>query len=183
MFDWTLNTEAVVRRCSSKQLLLKLSQISQESTCVGVSFNKVVGLKVCSFMKKRFQRRCFPVKFTKVLRTPFLQNTSSGCFCKLPDKKLDMKTEMWKLKRTTNISKMSFSANLYMLKVNNGNIRTMCEIYSKLIIKTPERLFTAQKITFSIKFLFSKCDQIRRFLRIWSHLLKRSPKINFIRSG
>ena len=134
-------------------------------------------------MKKRFQRRCFPVKFTKVLRTPFLQNTSSGCFCKLPDKKLDMKTEMWKLKRTTNISKMSFSANLYMLKVNNGNIRTMCEIYSKLIIKTPERLFTAQKITFSIKFLFSKCDQIRRFLRMWSHLLKRSPKINFMRSG
>ena len=46
---------------------------------------------------------------------------------------------------------MSFSANLYMLKVNNGNIRTMCEIYSMLIIKTPERLFTAQKITFSIK--------------------------------
>ena len=29
---------------------------------------------------------------------------------------------------------------------------------------------TAQKMKFSIKDLFSKCDQIRRKLRIWSHL-------------
>ena len=27
---------------------------------------------------------------------------------------------------------------------------------------------------FSIKDFFSKCDQIRSFLRIWSHLLKKS---------
>ena len=31
---------------------------------------------------------------------------------------------------------------------------------------------TAQKMKFSIKDYFSKCDQIRSFLRIWSHLLK-----------
>ena len=31
----------------------------------------------------------------------------------------------------------------------------------------------AQKM-FSIKDFFSKCDQIRRSLRIWSHLLKKS---------
>ena len=30
---------------------------------------------------------------------------------------------------------------------------------------------TAQKMKFSIKDFFSKCYQIRRFLRIWSHLL------------
>ena len=30
---------------------------------------------------------------------------------------------------------------------------------------------TIQKKKFSIKDLFSKCDQIRRKLRIWSHLL------------
>ena len=34
--------------------------------------------------------------------------------------------------------------------------------------------FTAQKMVFSINDLFSKCDQIRRKLRIWSHLLKKS---------
>ena len=31
-------TEAVVRRCSSKWVLLKISQYSQENTCAGVSF-------------------------------------------------------------------------------------------------------------------------------------------------
>ena len=39
---------------------------------------------------------------------------------------------------------------------------------------------TAQKMKFSIKDLFSKCDQIRRKLRIWSHLLKKSLMENFI---
>ena len=33
---------------------------------------------------------------------------------------------------------------------------------------------TSQKMKFSIKDFFSKCDQIRSFLRIWSHLLKKS---------
>ena len=33
---------------------------------------------------------------------------------------------------------------------------------------------------FSMKDFFSKCDQIRRKLRIWSHLLKKSLMENFI---
>ena len=32
---------------------------------------------------------------------------------------------------------------------------------------------------FSIKDFFSKCDQIRGFLPIWSHLLKKSLMENF----
>ena len=39
---------------------------------------------------------------------------------------------------------------------------------------------TAQKMQFSIMDLFSKCDQIRRKLWIWSHLLKKSFMKNFI---
>ena len=39
---------------------------------------------------------------------------------------------------------------------------------------------TAQKMKFSIKDFFRKCDQIRRKLRIWSHLLKKSSMENFI---
>ena len=39
---------------------------------------------------------------------------------------------------------------------------------------------TAQKMKFSINDFFSKCDQIRSFLRIWSHLLKKSLMENFI---
>ena len=39
---------------------------------------------------------------------------------------------------------------------------------------------TAQKMKFSTKYFFSKCDQIRNFLQIWSHLLKKSLMENFI---
>ena len=39
---------------------------------------------------------------------------------------------------------------------------------------------TAQKMKFSIKDLFSKCDRICSFLGIWSHLLKKSLMKNFI---
>ena len=41
-------------------------------------------------------------------------------------------------------------------------------------------IYTAQKIKFFIKDFFSKCDQIRSFLRIWSHILKKSLIENFI---
>ena len=36
-----------------------------------------------------------------------------------------------------------------------------------------------KKMKFSIKDFFSKCDQIRRKLRIWLHLLKKSLMDNF----
>ena len=39
---------------------------------------------------------------------------------------------------------------------------------------------TPQKIKFSIKDFFSKCNQIHSFLQIWSHLLKESLMENFI---
>ena len=41
-------------------------------------------------------------------------------------------------------------------------------------------IYTAQKMKFSIKDFFSKCDQIRRNLRIWSHLLKKPLMENVI---
>ena len=39
---------------------------------------------------------------------------------------------------------------------------------------------TAQKIKFFITDFFSKCDQICSFLRMWSHLLKKSVMEKFI---
>ena len=42
---------------------------------------------------------------------------------------------------------------------------------------------TVQKMKFPIKDFFRKCDQIRSFLRIWSHLLKESLTENFIFSA
>ena len=41
-------------------------------------------------------------------------------------------------------------------------------------------VYTTQKMKFSLKYFFSKCDQIRRKLRIFSHLLKKSLMENLI---
>ena len=40
-----------------------------------------------------------------------------------------------------------------------------------------------KKKKFSIKGFFSKCDQTRSFLQIWSHLLKKSLMENFIKTS
>ena len=55
----------------------------------------------------------------------------------------------------------------------------------KLYVFLTENLsdYTAQKMKFPINDLFSKCDQIRRKPRIWSHLLKVSLMENFIFCG
>ena len=42
------------------------------------------------------------------------------------------------------------------------------------------KTYTAQKMKFSIKNFFGKCDQIRSFLWIWPHLLKKPSMENFI---
>ena len=41
-------------------------------------------------------------------------------------------------------------------------------------------LSTTQKMKFSIKDIFSKCDQTLSFLRIWTHFLKKSLMENFV---
>ena len=46
--------------------------------------------------------------------------------------------------------------------------------YVKVVQLSPlDKTHTAQKMKFSIKDFFSKCDQIFSFLRVWSHLLKK----------
>ena len=58
------------------------------------------------------------------------------------------------------------------------NIKIKGEINIKLVKIAAEH--TAQKMKFSIKYFFSRCDQIRSFLRIWSNLLNKSLMENFI---
>ena len=64
--------EAVIRSRSSKQMFLKISQVSQETPVLESLFNKVAGLNACNFVKNRLQHRCFAMKFVKFLITPFL---------------------------------------------------------------------------------------------------------------
>ena len=61
---------------------------------------------------------------------------------------------------------IKFSGNLF---VNEGN-NNKCH-YNQAGNRKP---CTAQKMKFSIKDFFSKFDQIRSFLQIWAHLLKKS---------
>ena len=60
------------------------------------------------------------------------------------------------------------------------NFEKMLLIFDKILIIFSHWLDTAQKMKFSIKDFFSKCNQIRRKLRTWSHFLKKSLMENFI---
>ena len=180
-----------------KKGVRNFSENLQESTCAKVSF------LINSLLKKRLWHRCFSVDFAKFLRTPFLQNTSGGCFWMKQKFKnpfwltpfhatgfflypLKSSENLWfsdvfrgcrkrpmewnGIKSYLNFTKLvhfklvqvvilhfgnktidsvaSFQISLgsqsqsldnYLLKVNNRNIRTRCEICPKLTIKTPIR--------------------------------------------
>ena len=58
---------------------------------------------------------------------------------------------------------------------NSCVIKTGLSDFHKMIVTV-----AAQKLKFSSKDFFSKCDEICRKLRIWSHLLKKSLMENFI---
>ena len=66
-----LEPEAAVCRCSSKQMFLKISQYSQESTRVGISFSQIFRPEVRNFIKKSLQHRCFPVNIAKCFTAAF----------------------------------------------------------------------------------------------------------------
>ena len=94
---------------------------------------------------KETPRQVFPCKFCEIFKktlfcrtlrwlllffvNPYLPNcsqtvtSSSGDLCRL-----DTNSVVW-----------FYPSIIYMFKVNNGNTRTMCEICSKLTIKTTER--------------------------------------------
>ena len=60
------------KRCSIKKLSLKISQISLEKTHIFESlFNKVVGLKVCSFIKQETPPQLFSCEYCKILKNRF----------------------------------------------------------------------------------------------------------------
>ena len=62
------------------------------------------------------------------------------------------------------VLKTSYPAGIYLLKVNNGNTRTRCEICLKLIIKIPERR-EAGTLTQRLQ-IYYKNYNIRIFLEV-----------------
>ena len=71
--------------------------------------------------------------------------------------------------------------SIFSKSCNSRIIQSYEEIYKFILssidrvqsgLRCPYFTYTAQKMKFSVKDFFSKCDQIRKKLRIWSHLLK-----------
>ena len=63
-----------------KVVLRNFAKLTEKHLCQSLFFNKVAGLRPATLLKNRLWHRCFPVNFAKFQRTPFSQNTSSGCF-------------------------------------------------------------------------------------------------------
>ena len=60
----------------SSQIFFKiggLKNFHRKTPVLESLFNKFSDLQACCFIKKRFHHKCFPVKFAKFLRTPFLK--------------------------------------------------------------------------------------------------------------
>ena len=57
-------------RSSRSQMFFKIVVLKNSQMSVSF-FNKVAGPQACNFIKMRLEHRCFPVKFAKLLRTPF----------------------------------------------------------------------------------------------------------------
>ena len=57
-----------------KGVLRNFVKFTGKHLCQSLFFNKVAALASNFIKKKRLWHRCFPVNFTKFLRTPFLQN-------------------------------------------------------------------------------------------------------------
>ena len=61
---FVLQSEAVIRRCSLKNGILKISQRSQEKTCVGLSF--LIKLQTLGFIKKEILIHVFSCRFFEI---------------------------------------------------------------------------------------------------------------------
>ena len=75
----------IVTLCFQKQppevfykesVLRNFTKFTGKHLCQSLFFNKVACLRSATLSKKTLRYRCFPVNFVKLLRTPFLQNTS-----------------------------------------------------------------------------------------------------------
>ena len=74
--DASINTWISYQKCSlRKDGLRNFAKFRGKHLYQSLFFDKVA-VELCSFIRKRSWRRCFPLNFWKFLRTPFSQNTS-----------------------------------------------------------------------------------------------------------
>ena len=63
-----------------KCVLRNFVKLTGKHLCQSLFFNKVIGLRPATFLKKRLWHRCFLVNFTKFLGTPFYRTPPDDCF-------------------------------------------------------------------------------------------------------
>ena len=63
-----------------KDVLKNFANFAEEYLCWSLFFNKVTGLRACSFIKKRPQHRCVPVKLAKFYDHLFWRTAADHCW-------------------------------------------------------------------------------------------------------
>ena len=61
-------------------VLKNFANFTGKHLCQSLFFNENAGLSPATLLKRRLWHKCFLVNFANFLGTPFLCNTSSGCF-------------------------------------------------------------------------------------------------------
>ena len=129
-----------------KGVLRNFTKFTGKYLCQSIFLNTNAGLSSEAFLfKKRLWRRCFPLNFMKFLRTPFLQNTSGGCFCICRLKNylwIEKLSEDWRtICRSNNFLQIkSFDLHIKELTVDwrsapSADSRTLCILKYFLQIK------------------------------------------------
>ena len=144
-----------------KGALKIMQQIYREHSCWST-----ISIKLQSnFIEIALRHGCSPVNFLHIFRTSFPKNASEELLLHF-----GLNSKGCRLKVVGLYPKPPW----FYAKMSSPFISDLT-----VDLELPAK-DTAQKMKFSIKDFFSKCNQIRDFLRIWSHWLKKPVMENFI---
>ena len=143
--------EAVVPRCCSFYVFLKISQNLQESVCAGVCSNKVAGVQSETLLKKRLSR-VFSCEFSEIFRNTFfyryLQTTASSCYF--------LFGKWWTFKKTV------FSARCNFSEMKKRMIKEINSVQGQTLLRLNQPLSMPFQINGVIKL-----HNIQQTVQIW----------------
>ena len=77
-----------------KRILRNFKKFTGKHLCQSFLFNKVAGLRTVTLLKNRFWYRCFPVNFSKFLKTPSITEHLRWLLLKTPVNQLIFREEL-----------------------------------------------------------------------------------------
>ena len=123
-------------------MFLEISKNSRENTCAKASFLIKLQAEDCNFIRKETLAQVFSCEFYKISKNTFF---TEHLWATLSVKLVDGMLIRYVFRKIICLLQIQilcfrpFPAGIYLLKFNNRNTRTRCEICSKLTIKAPER--------------------------------------------